>query len=139
MPSRLGFLFEARQWGEEAIGKAWEIIKSGISEGMKSPGIIDQLRDAGLGYRRQDMLSDIRRMGAVAHIGVEAGVSADRAMKIYDAYIEPYRKASGLTAREAWQNYNVWKKREENAAIELDELEEGAEYFAFGEVSPSAQ
>lgn len=131
MTSRLGFLFESRQWGEEAVSKAWEIIKSGISEGLKSPGIIDQLRDAGLGYRRQDMLLDIRRMGAVAHIGVEAGISADRAMHFYDAYIEPYRRDRGLTAKQAWENYHTWRRREEAAEIELDELDEVASEYVW--------
>lgn len=129
MTSRLGFLFEARNAGIEAIEQTWEIIKSGVSEGLKTTGIIEALKGAGLSYKRQSMLSDIRRMGAVAHIGVEAGISADRAMHFYDAYIEPYRRDRGLTAKQAWENYHTWRRREEAAEIELDELDEVASEY----------
>ena len=73
-------------------------------------------------------------MGSVAHIGVEAGISADRAIHFYDSVIEPYRKAKGITASKAWSAYHTWKRREEEAEIDLDDLEADADTYGWDAV-----
>ena len=130
MTSRLNFLFESRFTGD-TLEKVWEIIKSGVSEGRSGKGIIETLKDMGAAYRRQDMLSDIRRMGSVAKISMEAGISAERAMSFYDAVIEPYRKANKLTGAQAWANYHKWERLQAETEEELEELEAAAEDYGW--------
>lgn len=130
MTSRLSFLFESRYTGE-TLEKVWETIKSGVSEGLSAKGIIDTLREMGGAYRRQDMLSDIRRMGSVAKISMEAGITAERAMSFYDSVIEPYRKSAGLTGKQAWENYHKWERLAAETEEELAELEEAAEEYGW--------
>lgn len=130
MTSRLSFLFESRFTGE-TLEKVWETIKSGVAEGLTGKGIIETLKDMGAAYRRQDMLSDIRRMGSVAKISMEAGISAERAMSFYDSVIEPYRRANNLTGAKAWENFHKWERMEAETEEELAELEEAAEEYGW--------
>ena len=125
MVSRLGFIFE-RKYEGSTLEKIWDTLKAGVTEGATASGIIQTLKDMGVSYRRQDMLSDIRRMGSVAHIGAERAISAEKAMSFYDRIIEPYRKQYNLTGAKAWENYHKWERMQIESEEQLQELEEAA-------------
>ena len=128
MVSRLEFIFE-RKYEGSTLEKLWDTLKAGVTEGATASGIIQTLKDMGISYRRQDMLSDIRRMGSVAHISAERMISAEKAMSFYDRIIEPYRKQYGLTGAKAWENFHKWERMQIESEEQLQELEEAASEY----------
>jgi hypothetical protein len=93
-----GFIFEVRKSLAQAL-KVETVMRQGMGGEKGAQSVYEQLQRQGLGYKKQDVLTDYRRFQAVDKALTPE--SRERAEKWYDKVYEPFRKAQGYTAKQA--------------------------------------
>jgi len=98
------------------------IIKSGALEGLSSTKITSNLKEAGLSYRRINMLHDIRRGRSIEFSKTtEAKLKAET---WFDRVYEPFREERKMTSAQAT---DLWRKTVTETWETIEEAKEGAE------------
>ncbi len=100
-----------------------QIFEYGYSTDRPSDYITGRLKDEGLSYRRQEMLLDVRRYGAVINVKNQDERKVGRALDYFDNVVEPYRRDTGLSMSTVWGNIH----KKENAVKGLGEYESDEE------------
>lgn len=109
-------------WKQELDARA--IIKAGVLDEHSATKIISDLKDAGLSYRRINMLHDVRRGKAI-----EWSKTPDaklRAESWFDRVYEPFREDRKLTSTQAT---DLWRKTVTETWETIEEAKEGAEMW----------
>lgn len=126
-------------WNEGTYGYAsfgpegWSSIKGfmrkGIEEGWSTSTLQSTLQSAGLGYRRQNLLEDYRKVEMTSRTRVGNLEAEESAISFFENKVEPYRQAYGLTLDQALSNYKKYRDKEYETLEEAEELEAiGEEY-----------
>ena len=73
---------------------AKRIVENGAKKGSSATSIISSLKERGISYRRQEMLSDIRHAKVLAP--AKNSVAERNADTWYESVLEPFRAATGM-------------------------------------------
>ena len=93
----------------ETRAKIQKIIRTEIKKGTQPNDIYNKLKNDGLGYRKQNVLSDIRFKNAT--INAKSPESRKRAEIWYVNVFEPYRKENKLNSKSAKNRYETMAKQ----------------------------
>lgn len=107
------------------------IFKTSLHQGESASKAISRLKAGGYSYRRQDMLEDYRRAGAVQSVRAGNIPGEMRALEYFNSVVEPFRKSEGLTGTKAYEKIHVWERGEYLTLEEAEEAEEEASRYGF--------
>jgi len=114
------------KWTVDDFTEAQAIFKNGVLNKSSASTIINNLKSAGLSYRRTNMLNDISLAKAIEHSADY--ISESRAVQWFDT-IEQIRERLGFTTRvQAIDYYQRWKDESFDTLEEAElasELEDG--------------
>lgn len=111
--------------------KVVSVMSQAWAEGKSSGWAINQLKGLGLSYKRTNMLQDFRRAGSISRVAEGNTQGLLKAHKYFENIIEPFRKAEGLTMKQAFDKLHKWEKMQYDTEEQARELEEAGSKYNF--------
>jgi len=108
-----------------------DVFKAAWDAGKPAATAIKELKDQGISYRRQNMLDDYRRAGALTRVKEGNLQGIVKANKYYDTVFEPFRKANNLTAQKAWDQIHAWENGQYKTVEEAKRIEDQNIQYGF--------
>lgn len=94
----MSFIYEARKAVLDTL-RVETIMRQGMTTLKGGQFVYEQLQRQGLGYKKQDVLSDFRRFQAVDRSLTPE--TREKAETWYDKVYEPFRKTNGYNTKQA--------------------------------------